>query len=205
MNTSKRNPFARELLEWLTAFVFAVPGRFGQALRYQWGRWFLAKFGPGSRLGPKCRFVMARAISFGAHCSVGHGCSFTADGGQIDIGNSVSFNDSVFLNASIGGQIEIGDNCLFGPNVVLRTANHRFDIPDVPIRKQGHTFGNIHIEDDCWIAANVTVLPNVTIGRGAVIGAGAVVTRSVPPLSIQAGVPARTIGTRGQTNTDTTQ
>lgn len=55
----------------------------------------------------------------------------------------------------------------------------------------------IIVEDDVWIGANAVLVSGVTIGKGSVVGAGAVVTRSFPPYSIIAGVPARTIGTRG--------
>lgn len=189
----------QELADWVQALIFVIPGRVGQALRYQWAKWCLGEFGIGSRLSEGCKIDAARAISFGMGCSAGVACNFSANGGTIEIGDTVSFNTGVHLNASVGGRIRIGDNCLFGPNVVLRTANHKFDRLDIPIRDQGHDCGDIVIEEDCWIAANVTILPNVTIGRGAVIGAGAVVTRSVPAYSIHAGVPARQVGQRDET------
>ena len=53
--------------------------------------------------------------------------------------------------------------------------------------------GKIIIEQDCWIGANVTVMPNVTIGESSVIGAGAVVTKDVPPYSVAVGIPAKVI------------
>jgi acetyltransferase-like isoleucine patch superfamily enzyme len=64
---------------------------------------------------------------------------------------------------------------------------------------QGHVFGDINIEDDVWIGANVTILGGVNIGRGSIIGAGAVVTKNVPSMAIAAGVPARLIKWRGDT------
>lgn len=55
-------------------------------------------------------------------------------------------------------------------------------------------FGHpIRIEDDCWIGANVTILPGVTIGKGCTIGAGSVVSKSIPPYSVAVGVPAKVI------------
>lgn len=53
--------------------------------------------------------------------------------------------------------------------------------------------GDIRIEHDVWIGANVTILDNVTIGIGAVIGAGAVVTSNIPSYAIAAGNPATVI------------
>ena len=51
----------------------------------------------------------------------------------------------------------------------------------------------IIIEDEVWIGCNVTVLKGVTIGKGSVVAAGAVVTKSCPPHSLLAGVPAKII------------
>jgi maltose O-acetyltransferase len=54
----------------------------------------------------------------------------------------------------------------------------------------------IVIRDYVWIATGATILPGVTIGRGAVVGACAVVSKSVEPLTIVAGNPARPVGRR---------
>lgn len=50
---------------------------------------------------------------------------------------------------------------------------------------------DVTIEEDVWCGMNVTVLRGVTVGRGCTIAAGSVVTKSTPPYSICAGVPAR--------------
>jgi galactoside O-acetyltransferase len=102
------------------------------------------------------------------------------------------------INASDGGEIRIGRDCLIGPNVVMRTTNHRYERTDIPMYMQGHDAGSIVIEDNVWIGANVILLPNITIGSGAIVGAGSVVTKSVPTMTIAAGVPARIIKSRIQ-------
>lgn len=55
------------------------------------------------------------------------------------------------------------------------------------------SFGRIDIEDNCFIGARAVLLPGIRIGPNAVVAAGAVVTRSVPPDTVVAGVPARPI------------
>ena len=45
----------------------------------------------------------------------------------------------------------------------------------------------------CPQVFRVTICPGVTIGEGAIVGAGAVVTKDVPPRTVVAGVPVRTI------------
>lgn len=53
---------------------------------------------------------------------------------------------------------------------------------------------DIIVEEDVWIAANVTLLMGAHIGRGAVIGAGSVVRKPVPPYAILVGNPAKIVG-----------
>jgi len=54
-------------------------------------------------------------------------------------------------------------------------------------------FGPIVVEDNVFIGFNSIILPGVRIGHDSVIGAGSVVTRSIPPRSVAAGVPAKVI------------
>lgn len=51
----------------------------------------------------------------------------------------------------------------------------------------------INIEDEVFIGARSIILKGVTIGKGSVIGAGSVVTKSIPPMVIAAGNPAKII------------
>lgn len=52
---------------------------------------------------------------------------------------------------------------------------------------------DVTIESNVWIGCNVTILKGVTIGKGSIVAAGSVVTKSCPPYSIIAGVPAKRI------------
>jgi len=185
-----------ESLAWLEALVRFAPGRFGHAMRRQW---FKTRFSKSERLhiGFGCEFISPEAITFHGTVIIGNGSFFTAQGGDISVGNNTAFNMNVNINASVGGAIRIGEWCLIGPNVVMRTAGHRYDDPNVFIRRQGHSVGHIVVGDDVWIGASVVVLGGVEIGKGEVVGAGSVVTKDVPPLAIVAGVPARVIKQRG--------
>ena len=49
------------------------------------------------------------------------------------------------------------------------------------------------IGSDVWLGNDVRIMGGVQIGDGAVVGAGALVTKDVPPYSVNAGVPAKTI------------
>jgi acetyltransferase-like isoleucine patch superfamily enzyme len=56
----------------------------------------------------------------------------------------------------------------------------------------GHRY-SVRIEDEAFIGPGAIILPHVTVGRGAVVTAGSVVTRSVPPLTVVQGNPAKPV------------
>jgi acetyltransferase-like isoleucine patch superfamily enzyme len=56
-------------------------------------------------------------------------------------------------------------------------------------------YGRIIVHRNCFIGDGATLMPGISIGPDAVVAAGAVVTRSVPPGTVVAGVPARVVCT----------
>jgi acetyltransferase-like isoleucine patch superfamily enzyme len=56
---------------------------------------------------------------------------------------------------------------------------------------------SVHIEDDVFIGPGAIIMPNVTLGAGSVVAAGSVVTRSVAPLTMVQGNPAKPIARCG--------
>ena len=119
-----------------------------------------------------------------------------AHNGFLQIGNNVSINSNTQLGAADNGKIIIGNNVLIGPNVVLRASNHVHNSSEIPMIEQGHTGGEIIVEDDVWIAANCVITRNVKIGAHSIVAAGAVVTRDVEPYSIVGSEPAKLIRKR---------
>ena len=55
---------------------------------------------------------------------------------------------------------------------------------------------DVVIEEEAWIGTGCIILKGVTVGRGAVVAAGSIVTKTVPPYSICAGVPAKVVKMR---------
>ena len=110
-----------------------------------------------------------------------------------DCGKNIHLGKGVFINAGCKfqdqGGIYIGDGALIGHNTVLATLNHGFS------SEKRHDLypAPIHIGENVWIGANVTVVGGVTIGNHAIIAAGAVVTKDVPENAVAAGVPAKVI------------
>jgi len=54
-------------------------------------------------------------------------------------------------------------------------------------------FINKKIGNDCFIGANVTILPGITIGDRVVVGAGSVVTKNVESDTVVCGNPAKVL------------
>ena len=107
-----------------------------------------------------------RHIHFGSFIYVNFGCTFVDD-----------------------THIYVGDYTQFGPNVVLATAGH----PILhELREKGYQYNApIRIGRNCWLGANVSVVPGVTIGDNVVIGAGSVVPKDLPSNVIAVGNPCK--------------
>jgi len=134
------------------------------------------------------------AISIGPRTHVDRGAMIRSMGGSIRIGADSSVNAYSVLSG--GGGLEIGDHVMIASHVSIYAANHVFTDTSLPIDQQGLSMKGIVIERDVWVGTGVQILDGVRIGTGSVLAAGAVVTRSTPAGSINAGVPARVIGSR---------
>lgn len=178
---------------WLDGFVRYCPGSTGLLLRRMRWQHQLAALGPYARFEIGTLITGGKNVSIGSHFSLLRHSGLHAVSGSLRIGDRVSINSNVCIDACDNGQITIGDDVLIGPNVVLRASDHLFSVLDKPINQQGHTGGCIVIEDDVWLGANVVVVPNVTIAAHSVVAAGAVVTHDVESGMVVGGVPARLI------------
>ena len=113
--------------------------------------------------------------------------------------------------------LSVGDKCYLGRELFLDlqdeivmeervTISHRVmivthtDAGQSPLRDRVISTDQapVIIRRGAYIGANVTILQGVEIGAESVVGAGAVVTRSVPPFSVVAGVPARVLKSVGK-------
>ena len=121
-----------------------------------------------------------------------------------DYGCFISIGDNTFANFNFTVldtcPVTIGKNVFMGTGVTIVTPLHpmRYQERNVFMGDKGYItddeYGKpITIEDNCWIASNVTICGGVTIGEGSVIGAGSVVTRSIPKNSFAAGNPCKVI------------
>jgi len=97
------------------------------------------------------------------------------------------------LHFELTAPIRIGNSVGIGWGTKFITANHDDGGPG---NRAGETVSSpIVIEDGCWIAASVVLLPGVTLGAGCIVSAGSVVSASVAPGKLVGGNPARPIKT----------
>lgn len=123
----------------------------------------------------------------GENCMIEQPFSANLGGMFVHFGNNVYANFGFTLVDD--APIYIGDGTLFGPNVTLTTAGH---LIDPVLRKKGYLYCEpIYIGKNCWIGADVSILPGVTIGDNAVIGAHSTVTRDIPANSVAYGNPCK--------------
>lgn len=105
----------------------------------------------------------------------------------LTIGNNSRINGA---HISVSTKVDIGNNVRIAPYVLIMDDDYH-EVED-------HFSGSgkkrpIIIEDDVWLASNVTVLKGVTIGKGSVVATGAVVTKDVPAYTVVAGIPAKIV------------
>ncbi|MDT3443501.1 MULTISPECIES: DapH/DapD/GlmU-related protein [unclassified Pseudofrankia] len=155
-----------------------------------WAHLFrLVHFYGYSHVLPRARVTMGQGVRMAPNVSI-------RNGERITIGAGAHIGERCYLWAGDDlGQIDIGEKALFGPEVFITASNYMIK-PGTPVMDQPKIEKDVRIGRDVWLGARTVVLAGVTVGDGCIIAAGAVITRSVPPNSIVAGVPARVIGMR---------
>ena len=121
-----------------------------------------------------------------------------------DYGCFTSLGENTYANFNLTildtCPVKIGKNVFIGTGVSIVTPVHpmRYQERNAFKSPKGYLTDDeyakpIVIEDNCWIASNVTICGGVTVGEGSVIGAGSVVIRSIPKNSFAAGNPCKVI------------
>lgn len=118
-------------------------------------------------------------------------CHWNAD---LKVPDNISVGHGVVIgvNVSIGAasRVRIGDQVRISRDVMIETAGLDFETLAPPYL---HISSPINIERGVWIGARALILGGVTVGEYCVIAAGSVVTKTVPPFSLVAGVPATVV------------
>lgn len=114
---------------------------------------------------------------------------------KVVIGDNVCINSDVHIGSV--DFVSIGDNCLIGSKVLITDHDHgQFNSTDLktpPGHRKLFSKGGVTIEKNVWIGEFVSILSGVNIGENSVIASNSVVTKSIPPNTLVAGIPAKII------------
>ena len=165
------------------------------------------RIAPGAVLHDTARIVnnlgYADAIRIGAFTHIKGELLTFGHGGKIEMGQYCFVGE--YSRIWSAASILIGDRVLISHNVnIFDNDTHPIDaktrhwqFKEIITRGQPKT---IHLKEkpivignDVLISCMSIILSGVTIGEGAIVGAGSVVTKDVPPWTIVAGNPAKTI------------
>ena len=101
----------------------------------------------------------------------------------VKIGRGVWIGYDAIIETSKPYLVTIGDEAVIGIRAILIA--HFREVKGVTIGPQAS------------IGPGAIIMPGVTIGEGAVVTAGSVVTRSVPPMTVVQGNPAKAVARNG--------
>ena len=115
---------------------------------------------------------------------------------NVEVGEDSVINSNFVVSDGYLPLLKIGNRVAISPNVtvVCESGPNNSKIQEIKVVKEKIIKKEkVTIGDDCWIGANVTILPGVNIGNNSIVGAGAVVTKDIPPYAVAAGIPAKIV------------
>lgn len=118
--------------------------------------------------------VVCGDVQLAAGCNVWYGAVLRGDVASISVGELTNIQDGAVLHGDPNEPIAIGAHVTIGHRAIIHAAT---------------------LEDGCLIGMGAIILNGVTVGAGSIVAAGAVVTKSVPPQTLVAGVPAKAMRT----------
>ncbi|HEX3722576.1 MAG TPA: WcaF family extracellular polysaccharide biosynthesis acetyltransferase [Nitrolancea sp.] len=167
-NFSRAKPAWIEAL-WLVAQWLLVRSQIPGSAHRRWVlRIFGARIGKGVTIKPGVRIKFPWRLTVGDHSWLG---------------------EDVWIDNLV--EVDIGSHCCISQAAFLCTGNHDWTASSFDLRAEP-----IRIRDGAWIAARSVVAPGVTVGEGGVLAIGSVATRNLEAWSINAGSPAKKVGSR---------
>ncbi len=160
-------------------------------------------------LGPGAQLVVGAGVvternALGVRFELGAGALVVIEDGvwlRSDVG-------PVFLRAYPGARIQIGPEtqlnaCMLsakkeiviGRRVLIGMGTRIFDSDQHPVDvDHPEVTLPVRIEDNAWVAADVTILRGVTIGKNSVVGTRSLVRSAVEAYTVVSGMPAKLYG-----------
>jgi acetyltransferase-like isoleucine patch superfamily enzyme len=110
----------------------------------------------------------------------------------VEVGERTWIGFDTLIEPMFPHRVAIGDRVQIGMRVLIVAHSHQ-----EPTQQDDDDRIWVRIEDDVFIGPGAIILPNVTLGAGCVVAAGSVVTRSVAPLTMVRGNPAKPVARCG--------
>jgi serine acetyltransferase len=172
--------------------LLALPARWLYRLRFR-------RLGKGSFVSPFIQGIGLDCIAVGAGSWISRNTRLLAlkrygeqtFSPRIEIGSDVGVGIGCTL--SCVNELIVGDNVTIGDNVYIADSRHGYAEPGRGILCQPLIVGRVAIGAGAWIGYGAFVAGSIEIGEHSIVGANSVVTRSVPPYTVVAGVPARPV------------
>jgi acetyltransferase-like isoleucine patch superfamily enzyme len=153
--------------------------------------------GSDVNLYPLCKMIRAKNAELDNNVQI-FDFVFIDAGKSLKIGKYSTLTWNVLIEG--GANTYIGDRVFLGPGTKILTSTYKingyFTVEHLPNGCNAIKYGDIVINDDAYLGANVTVMPGVTIGEGSVIGVNSLVNKDLEPWTIYIGSPCRAIGKR---------
>lgn len=108
---------------------------------------------------------------------------------NIIIKGKAGINAFCILGARDDARIIIHNNVSISPGCIL--IPYGLDVNVLDQKRPHQSYGDIVLEENCWLGTGSIVIGGVRVGRNSVVGAGAVVTKDVPDNCVVKGIPAK--------------
>ena len=130
--------------------------------------------------------IIGDRVKIAKRCSI-----FGGTDNQLELGSDSYVGMNTILNG-FRAKLIIEENVSIAQNVNIMVdsgPNASLSMQKIfPIEE-----GPVHIGSNCWLGANVIVMPNVSLGRYCIVAANSFVNKSFPEFSIIGGNPAKLI------------
>lgn len=151
-------------------------------------KWKRHMLGKHFHAGKQVKIWSKHPVTIGYYCYLGAGTVIQCD---VELGNYVfTANNVAFVGRYDHHYQQVGRPMLFSSR-----------IKDPDYTWKGLDSKTV-VGNDVWIGFGAIIMSGVKIGTGSLIAAGSVVTKDVEPWSIYAGVPAKKIANRFDTQRD---
>lgn len=186
----------------MTARICLDPGYYESAELREAG---LAQVGENVLISRHCNIVGLENIEIGDNVRVDFGATIIAGDAGVRIGSFIHIGAYCYLSGGHG--IELGDFANLSQRVSIYTSNDdytggSFTNPTVPAALKNVQNASVLIGAHAILGSGAIVLPGADLGEGTAVGALSLIRKPAKAWTIYAGVPAKPLRARPETDPD---